>query len=126
MFLLKKAPAILLLVLVSASVLFAQTATGEVSGIVTDPNGAAVPGAVVKLTNQATKIESETKTSERGYFIFINVRPSSYTLSVEVPGFKGAQTQLDVGVSEAVTQNIALTLGGVSEAVEIISGTEMV
>lgn len=126
MFSLRRAPAILLLVIFSASVLVAQTATGEVSGIITDPNGAAVPGAVVTLTNQATKISSEAKTSEGGYFIFVNVKPASYTLSVQVPGFKGAQTQLDVGVSETVTQNITLTVGQVSEAVEIISGTEMV
>src|SRR6266542_1333972 len=118
--------AVLLLVLVSASVLFAQTATGEVSGTVTDPNGAAVPGAVVRLTNQATKIESVAKTNESGFFVFVNVRPATYMLSVEVPGFKGGQTQFDVGVSETVTQNIALTVGQVSEAVEIISGTEMV
>ena len=126
MFSLREARAALLLVIVSASVLFAQTATGEVSGTITDPNGAAVPGAAVRLTNQATKIESVAKTSESGYFIFVNVRPASYALSVEVPGFKGTQTQFDVGVSETVTQNITLTLGQVSEAVEIISGTEMV
>ncbi len=118
--------AVLLLVLVSASVLFAQTATGEVSGTVTDPNGAAVPGAVVRLTNQATKIESVAKTNESGFFIFVNVRPASYMLNVEVSGFKGGQNQFDVGVSETVTQNVALTVGQVSEAVEIISGTEMV
>src|SRR5436190_779970 len=126
MSLLRKAPATLLLIMVSASLLFAQTATGEVSGTVTDPNGAAVPGAVVRLTNRATKIESVAKTSESGYFIFVNVRPASYTLTVEVPGFKGTQTQLDVGVSETVTQNVALTVGQVSEAVEILAGTEMV
>src|SRR2546430_5281474 len=126
MFLLRKAPATLLLIVVSASVLLAQTATGEVSGTVTDPNGAAVPGAVVRLTNRATKIESVAKTSESGYFIFVNVKPASYTLTVEVPGFKGTQTQLDVGVSETVTQNVALTVGQVSEAVEILAGAEMV
>ena len=126
MFSLRETLTILLLVLVSASVLFAQTATGEVSGTVTDPNGAAVPGAVVRLTNQATKIESVAKTNESGFFVFVNVRPATYMLSVEVPGFKGGQTQFDVGVSETVTQNIALTVGQVSEAVEIISGTEMV
>jgi hypothetical protein len=64
MFSLREAPAILLLVIVSASVLFAQTATGEISGIITDPNGAAVPVAVVRLTNEATKIATETKTNE--------------------------------------------------------------
>lgn len=122
----KAAATILLLVMASASVIFAQTATGEVSGTVTDPKGAAVAGAVVKLTNRATKIDNDVKTSESGYFIFVNVRPSSYTLSVEVQGFKGAQIQFDVGVSESVTQNVVLTLGQVSEVIEIVSGVELV
>jgi Carboxypeptidase regulatory-like domain/TonB dependent receptor len=122
----KVAAATSLLVITSASVLFAQTATGEVSGTITDPNGAAVAGAVVKLTNQATKIDTEVKTSESGYFIFVNVRPSTYTLSVEVQGFKGAQIQFDVGVSETVTQNVGLSLGQVSEVIEIVSSAELV
>src|SRR5437867_4340715 len=49
----------LLLTAVSAVALQAQTATGEINGTVTDPNGAAVPGAMVKLINQATKVEYE-------------------------------------------------------------------
>lgn len=122
----KAAATILLLVMASASVIFAQTATGEVSGTVTDPKGAAVAGAVVKLTNRATKIDNDVKTSESGYFIFVNVRPASYTLTVEVQGFKGAQIQFDVGVSESVTQNVVLTLGQVSEVIEIVSGVELV
>ncbi len=41
-------------------------------------------------------------------------------------GFKGTQVQFDVGVSETVTQNIVLTLGQVSEVIEIVSGAELV
>jgi hypothetical protein len=123
---LKTSAAALLFLIVSASALFGQTATGEVSGTVTDPNGAAVSGAVVKLTNRATRIDAEVKTSESGYFIFVNVRPASYTLTVEVQGFKGAQIQFDVGVSETVTQNVTLTLGQVSEVIEIVSGAEVI
>jgi hypothetical protein len=126
MCLLKTSAVALLFLIVSASVLFAQTATGEVSGTITDPNGAAVPGAVVRLTNRATKIDSVARANESGYFIFVNVKPASYTLSVEVAGFKGTQTQLEVGVNETVTQNITLTIGQVSEAVEVLAGTEMV
>lgn len=90
----------------------------EVSGTVTDPNGAAVPGASVKLINQATKIESATTSNEDGYFNFVNVNPAMYTLRVEVQGFKGVQSApFDVGVNEAVTQNVALTIGAVITAV---------
>jgi hypothetical protein len=59
----------------------------------------------VKLQNQATKIESESVTNETGYFNFVNLNPATYTLRVEVQGFKGVQTPpFEVGVSEAVTQ----------------------
>jgi Carboxypeptidase regulatory-like domain len=63
-----------LLLLFSASLITAQTSTGEVNGTVTDPNGAALPGAMVKLINQATKIETEMKANDSGYFTFINVK----------------------------------------------------
>src|SRR2546422_4144769 len=124
---LKIAIVALLLTLVSAVALQAQTATGEVNGTVTDPNGAAVPGATLKLINQATKGETEVTTNQSGYFTFVNVKPAAYTLSVEAPGFKRAQTQaFDLGVSVTVTQNVALTVGQVSEVVEVTTASELV
>src|SRR6267378_4122027 len=117
----------LLLLIVSASVTFGQTATGEVNGTVTDPNGGAVPGAAVKLINQATKIEIEATANQSGYFIFVNLKPGMYTLRVEVSGFKRAQTQpFDVGVSATVTQNVALTVGDVQEVVQISAASELI
>ena len=47
-----------LLLLLSASLIIAQTSTGEVNGTVTDQNGNTLPGAMVKLINQATKNEA--------------------------------------------------------------------
>src|SRR5215216_7301240 len=126
MFSLKSALALLLLIIAAASVAFGQ-ANAKVSGTVTDPNGAAVPGAMVKLINQATKIEVETTSNEDGYFNFVNVNPAMYTLRVEVQGFKGLQSApFDVGVSEAVTQNVSLTVGAVSETVEVMTGAELI
>src|SRR5512132_3481423 len=106
-----------LLVLIGAvNVIALAQANAKVSGTVTDPNGAAVPGAVVKLVNQGTKIEIETTTHDDGYFNFANLNPAMYILRVELQGFKGVQSAtFEVGVNEVVTQNIALTLGTVSE-----------
>src|SRR5712664_1728751 len=90
--------ATLLLIILSAPLLFAQTATGEVNGTVTDPNGGTVPGAAVRLINQATKIEIEATANQSGYFVFVNLKPGAYTLRVAVSGFTRAQTQaFDVG-----------------------------
>src|SRR5207253_6111609 len=117
----------LLLTLVSAVALQAQTATGEVNGTVTDPNGAAVPGAMVKLINQATKGETEATTNQSGYFTFVNLKPASYTLMVETKGFKKSLTNaLALGVSETVTQNVKLSVGEMSEVVEVTAGSELV
>src|SRR5262245_53790876 len=102
-----KAKVVLLLATLFAlsSALFAQTSTGEVNGTVTDQNGAAVAGATIKLINQATKIETQAKPNQSGYFIFVNVRPGAYVLRVEAQGFKAAQIPaFDVGVSQTTTQ----------------------
>jgi carboxypeptidase family protein len=78
-----------LLLLFFVSNLYAQTPTGEVNGTISDPNGGALPGAMVKLINQATKIETEVNANYNGYFTFINVKPGSSVLRVEVRNFKG-------------------------------------
>src|SRR2546421_11716267 len=124
---LKTAIIALLLTFVSAVALQAQTATGEVNGTVTDPNGAAVPGATLKLMNQATKGETEVTTNQSGYFTFVSLKPASYTLMVEAKGFKKSHTNaFALGVSETVTQNVALAVGEMSEVVEVSAGSELV
>ena len=118
---------LLIFAFVSAAPLLAQTATGEVNGNVTDPNGAAVAGAPVKLVNQATKAEIETTTNQSGSFTFVNLKPALYVLMVEMKGYKKSLTRsFQLGVSETVTQNISLTVGEVSEVVEITANTELV
>src|SRR3989442_946242 len=124
---LKIATVSLLLTLDSGVALKAQTATGEVNGTVTDPNGAAVPGAMVKLINQATKGESEATANQSGYFTFVSLKPASYTLMVETKGFKKSLTNaFALGVSETVTQNVKLSVGEMSEVVEVTAGSELV
>src|SRR6266550_8783303 len=119
--------ATLLLMVLSAPLLFAQTATGEVNGTITDPNGGAVPGAAVKLINQATKIEIEATANQSGAFTFVNVKPADYVLRVEVSGFKRSQTaSFNLGVSQTITQNVVLTVGEVTEVVEVTAASELV
>ncbi len=123
---LKAAAAAFLFMLASVGTLQAQS-NSEVTGTVADPNGGAVAGASVKLVNQATKIEAETNTNQSGSFAFVNLKPASYVLFVEARGFKRAQTpSFNVGVTEAVTQNVALVVGEVAEVVEVVAGAEMV
>ena len=114
----------LLLVPVSA---YAQTATGQVSGFVTDQSGGQVTNAQVTLQNLATNLENKATTNARGGYLFPNVAPGPYALTVETTGFKTARIpEFTVGVNQTVEQNVVLTVGQVSESVEVRSEAELV
>ena len=116
-----------LFVLLSATAVFAQTSTGEVNGTLTDPTGAAVPGATVVLINEATKIETVATSNDNGYFIFVNVKPGNYMVRVEKAGFKRTIAgPLTLGVSATIAQNISLSVGDVSETVDVSGGSELI
>jgi Carboxypeptidase regulatory-like domain len=111
---------LLLFLLLEPASLFAQTANGQVNGTVTDASGAIVSGATVKLTNTGTKIAKQTATNSAGYFLFINVIPGTYVLSVEQPGFRAANvSQFEIQVNQTLTQNIQLEVGTVNESVTV-------
>lgn len=97
----------------------AQTRAGEANGTVTDASGAVVPGAAVTLTNTATNIQDHTTTNGSGVFRFVNVAPGTYTLKVEKSGFKSDQTNFQVAVNQAVTQNMTLNVGNAETTVEV-------
>src|SRR5215213_2754194 len=109
-----------------AAAAVAQTATGGVNGTVTDQHGAVVPGANVTLVNRATNIETRAAAGEGGYYTFVNVSPGAYVLRVESAGFSTVQTSpFDVGVSQTLAQNVALSVGAVTQTVEVVAGGEL-
>src|ERR1043166_3841173 len=107
----------------------AQVSSGNVRGIVTDPNGAAVPNAKVTITQKSTNVSSTTQTTGSGEFEFKNLLPADdYSISVEAQGFK-ALTLNDVKVQLNQTTDVPaqLTVGGVGETVEVtVGGAELV
>jgi Carboxypeptidase regulatory-like domain/TonB dependent receptor len=68
--------------------IFAQAGQSELTGIVTDITGAAVPAAHIILRELATGQITETNTDESGAFIFTNKKPGLYSLKFEAAGFK--------------------------------------
>src|SRR2546426_8787634 len=117
---------LLLMTLLGSGVAVAQTSMGGVSGTVTDPTGAVVPGATVTLVNQATNVRSERSTNRAGFFTFVNVRPGRYVLTVELSGFNKAQlTPFTVEVNQTVARNITLQVGAATETVEVTAQSEL-
>jgi hypothetical protein len=124
----KARAALLLASLMTLSLtIFGQTSSGEVNGSVTDQSGAAISSATVKLINQSTGIETQASLNKDGRFTFVNVKPGIYVLRVEAQGFKTAQTPaFNVAVNQTVTQNLELTVGDVSQTVEVSAVGELV
>ncbi len=112
---------LLLLVFVPASLL-AQIDMGSVVGTVKDPAGAVVPGARIKLINQATGVTQTTNSTSTGTYVFPQVLPGVYTLQAESSGFKtSVQSGLEVHVQTTVTADISLVVGAVTQQVTVTS-----
>ena len=84
----------------------AQGTTSRVLGVVTDQTGAIVPGATVTLTNEATGVSFNTVTTGAGTYAFEAIQVGTYTLTVELQGFKKfVATGNPVNISEPTTIN---------------------
>ncbi len=104
-----------------------QTTRATLTGTVTDPNGAVVPGAIVNATNIATNISSGTKTNPEGTYTFTALPPGEYTVAVEVPGFKRSlQTGIVLQIAETSRLDIPLEVGAVTEEVSVVSTAPLV
>lgn len=103
-----------------ASSAFAQGSVTRVSGTVKDPQGAAITGAAVTLTDTATKAVKTATTGDDGAFAFNDLRAGVYTVDVEASGFKKTTVpDLTVNINETSTVNIDMEVGGVGETVTV-------
>ena len=98
---------------------------GTISGVVTDPNGAVIPGAAVTITNSETHQTFVTTTSNEGFYTSPVLAPGNYTVKVDSPGFKSTVlTSLTVRTSSASRGNVRLEVGSVNETVTITASSE--
>ncbi|HLJ49477.1 MAG TPA: carboxypeptidase-like regulatory domain-containing protein [Bryobacteraceae bacterium] len=98
----------------------AQTATGSVVGVVTDPTGAVVPKAEVQLVNLATNAVLTQTTNDSGQFTFPNAPLGKYKVLVKMSGFRSASIpDLDVEVNKTLNVPIKLEVGTENQVVEV-------
>jgi outer membrane receptor protein involved in Fe transport len=100
----------------------AQRDLGTILGVVADPTGAVIPGADVTLTQDATGQVWALQTDAGGNYIRPALQPGTYSVTVETPGFKSV-TQRNVTLTggSRVELNITLTVGEVTESIEVSS-----
>jgi Carboxypeptidase regulatory-like domain/TonB dependent receptor len=111
---------LLLLTLLASTELSAQIFPGRITGTVTDAQGAAVGGAMVKLTNPATGLERVIVTDESGDFNFPELALATYQLTVSKEGFKTAVlTGITTALGQVNTLDPVLSVGSASSQVEV-------
>jgi carboxypeptidase family protein len=118
-----RATAVLLLLVAFAFPMFAQTPSGEISGVISDSNGSVVAGVKITLTNSATNAVRELQTNDSGLYAIPALPPGIYTLKVEKAGFRAVERRnIEVLVGSANRIDVTLEIGEMTNTVEITGG----
>jgi hypothetical protein len=113
---------VLIALLTACVVSFAQMVSGDLTGTVFDPTGAAVPGAAVLVRNDATGVEINTKSGATGDYRVSNLPFGTYTITVTASGFGRAQLKgIEVQLNKVATANVKLEVGKSAESVEVVA-----
>jgi len=99
---------------------------GAVSGTVSDPSGAVVPGAAVNLSNSASGLNRNTTTDAQGHFVFTNVPFNPYTVTVTANGFGVLTKSTEIRSLVGVSLKLALQVSGASQTVTVEAQGDLV
>ena len=111
---------LLLVACLAAMPAMAQRDMGTLLGSVTDPSGAAIPGATITITEEATGVTDVVESDATGNYIRPLIKPGVYTLACESPGFKrSVQTGVVLQSGGRVQSNFVLEIGEVTETIEV-------
>jgi len=105
----------------------AQVTTATLVGLVRDSSGAVLPGASVVATNEGTGVPREGVTDERGEFVFSALPNGTYSVRVELSGFKTHNSRgMVLASGQTVSQTFVLEVGAIAETVTVAGETPLV
>jgi len=110
-----------------AALSWSQTSTTSLRGTIVDPNGAVIPGADLSLQSPSIGFSRATKTDGQGFYQFLAVPPTTYTLTIQAPGF--GVLRLDnvrLLVNTPATLNQTLQVQRVTQSVDVMSQAPLV
>ena len=108
------------------AVLLGQSSTGEISGLVADEQGAAVPGAQVNVRNLGTGESHRLHTDDSGYYLVADLIPGPYQITAENAGFRRTvRNGLVLQVGQRARIDLTLSVGAVTETVEVKGETPL-
>jgi hypothetical protein len=98
---------------------------GAVSGTVSDPTGAVVPGATINLSNSASGLDRSTITDDQGHFVFTNVPFNPYKLTVTANGFGVLSKSFEIRSMVGVSLKLGLQVSGTTQTVTVEAQGEL-
>src|SRR5215467_6002000 len=98
---------------------FSQVINASLSGTVSDPSGALIPGVEISAKQTETGVVSMIVTNEAGTYRFGSLQPGPYQVSAALPGFQAQTFRITLGTSQQIRQNFVLQVGGVTQTVEV-------
>lgn len=105
----------------------AQAPAGSLLGNVVDPAGAAVTGAKVTVTDNATNRIRNVETNTQGTFVVPQLESGSYTVNITATGFKNyTATEVKIDVGKEYSLNVTLEPGGLQETVTVVAGADVI
>ncbi len=105
--------------LLACNLAFAQSEMGSLSGVVTDPSGAAIVDAKVVVTNQATNQTRAVATNPSGQYTVTSLPPGNYTVKVEAQGFAKYEAKIAIAVGSRGTLDPNLSVSGGGQSIEV-------
>jgi len=112
-----------LLLCVSATIYAQGTNLGTLRGTVTDPNGAVIPNASVKITDQTTGLSRDLTTDSEGNYEAAALKAGTYKISISATGFKTTEVDAVLKGSDVVRADVRTEVGAQSENV-LVSGAD--
>ena len=118
---------ILIAIFCFSGILLAQSSTATLSGTVEDQNGAIVAGASIALVNVAQGSQRLATTNSEGRFVFPQLAPGQYSVTATREGFAPVEVKnVALNVNDQVALRITLTIGEISQSVEVIDGATLI
>jgi hypothetical protein len=112
--------------LATSARLSAQTYQGGLRGLIKDVQGV-IPGVEVTLVNDDTNAVRSALTNESGEYAFTSVLPGTYTVRVELPGFRTEERKaLRIATQQVIVQDFTLEIGGLTEQLTVTAQTPVV
>jgi hypothetical protein len=113
----------LMIIVLVVGVMPLAAQTSSLQGVITDPTGALIPGAVVTITNTETSASRQGLSDESGAFKFLQVPPGPYKVEAQLPGFTTKVSQVVLQVDQPQTLNLAMEVGKVTDVVNVMAET---